>query len=80
MLSGIGTLRVKYLATHFLKKISAHLFEDHIYANKLEVFFFLKNFFFKGLELFLQLRNHWLGPHFFPTKKMILNFFSSVII
>ena len=63
----------------YLKKISAHRFEDLIYKNKLEEDFFFRKFFLKDLYLFLQLQNHWFGSRFFP-QKIILNVFSSVII
>ena len=32
-----------------------------------------KNFFFQ--RLFLRLRNHWFGPHFFPQKNNFVVFF-----
>ena len=35
--------------------------------------FFFKNFFFQ--RLFLRLRNHWFGPHFFPQKNNFVVFF-----
>ena len=47
----------------YLKKVSAHYFEDHIYTNKLEEPFFEK-FFFQGL---------W--AHFFPQKIAFILFF-----
>ena len=59
----------------YLEKNSAHRFEGHICTKKLEEFFF----FFKDLELFWRLQNHWFGPHLFP-QTVILHFFSNVVI
>ena len=61
-----------------LEKISAHRFEDNICTNNLEEFFFFEKNFFKDLELFSRLQNHWFGPYFFLQKNFIL--FSSVAI
>ena len=63
----------------YFKKISAHRFEDLIFTNKSDRFFFWKKFFFKDLELFLRLKNYQFGRHFFP-QKLILYFLSKVII
>ena len=62
----------------YFKENSTHGFVGLICTNWLEGFFFEK-FFFKDLELFSRLQNHWFGPHFFPQK---INFilFSRVII
>ena len=59
----------------YLEKISTHRFEDHICTNQLEEFFFRKKIYFKELEIFSRLQNHWLGPHFFPQKKNFILFF-----
>ena len=53
----------------YLKKVSAHRFEDHICTNKLE------EIFFKDFELFSWLQSHWFGPHFFPQKNLFYIFF-----
>ena len=59
----------------YFKKTSAHRFEDRICTNKLDGFFFSKNIFFKDLELFWQLKNHWFGRQFFPQKINFILFF-----
>ena len=61
----------------YFKEISAHRFQDLICTNKLESKFF-KSFlnFFRGLS---KLQNTYLGVSFLH-KKMILYFFSRVII
>ena len=75
----IKSLKVKYLKTHLFQKISAHHFWKLYLPNWAGQIFFLKNIFFKDLELFSWLKNHKFGCHFFP-QKLILYFFSKVII
>ena len=72
-----GTLKLpklKYIETYLLKKNPANLFEYHICTNRLEGFFFKKTF-FKDLERFSRLQNHWFGPNFFPQKINFILFF-----
>ena len=52
----------------YLIKIYAHRFEDHICANKVDNFFFLKKSFLRTWNFFSRLQNHWFGLHFFPQK------------
>ena len=51
----------------YLKKISAHRFVDLICTNKLEEFFFKKNF-FQGLGAFFTTAKPLIWASFFPTK------------
>ena len=37
--------------------------------------FFSKKNFFQRFGAFLQLQNHWFGPHFFPQKHNFVVFF-----
>ena len=61
------------------KTISAHRFEDHIYINKLDGVFFLKNTFSKSWSFLHDRKTTNSGVIFFH-KKLILYFFSNVII
>ena len=71
--------KLKYLETHLVKKNTAHRFEDHICTNKLKEFFFRKIFFSRTWSFFHDCKTFYLGLIFFH-KKLILYFFSSVII
>ena len=61
------------------KKKFAHHFEDHIYTNKLDQFFFRKFFISKTWSFFHDWRTTDLDLIFFH-KKIILQFFSRVIV
>ena len=63
----------------YLEKISVHCFEDHICTNKLEDCFFRRKF-FQGLAAFFTTAKPLIWVSFFSTKKIILCFFSSVVI
>ena len=63
----------------YLETISAHRVKDHICTNKLEEFFFRKNFFSRTWRFFHGCETTDLSLIFFH-KKVISYFFSSVII
>ena len=63
----------------YLEKISAHRFEGHICKNKLEKVVFWKKIFWRTWSFFHDCKATDLGLIFFH-KKIILYFFSSVVI
>ena len=65
----------------YFKKISTHSFEDRICTNKLDGFFFFfrKTFFSRIYSFFHDWKTTFWGAIFFH-KKLILYFFSKVLI
>ena len=71
--------KLNILKTIYFKKISAHHFEDLICTNRLDRFFFRKTFFSRTWSFFHDSKTTNLGA-IFSHKKLILYFFSKVII
>ena len=72
-----GTLKspkLKYLKTHLFEKISTHHFEDNIWKNKPDQFFFEK-IFFQGLGAFFVTAKPLIWASFFSTKNKFYSFF-----
>ena len=63
----------------YLKKNSVHCFVGHICTNELEGIFYRKNF-FQGLGAFFTTATQLIWVAFSSTKKIILYFFTRVII
>ena len=61
----------------YFKNISAHCFEDPIYTNKLDRFFFRKTFFSRTWSFFHDWKTINLGGGFFPQKNNFILFFKS---
>ena len=73
----LGTLKspkLKYLENHLFKKNSEHRFEDYIRTNKLDQFFFSKNFFQRLGTFFVTIKPLIWGS-FFSTKNNFVVFF-----
>ena len=63
----------------YFKKISTLRFEDRIYTNKLDRFFF-KKYFFQGLGTFFTTKKPLTWMSFFFHQNLILYFFTKMII
>ena len=66
--------KLNVLKSIYFKKISTHRFVDLICSNKLEEFFFQKNFFSRTWSFFHDSKTTNLGVIFFH-KKLVLYFF-----
>ena len=71
--SFIAKSNFRTLKSPKLNYLESHLFSPHTVLKIISAQiswknFFLKNLFFKDLQLFSRLQNYWFWPHFFPRK------------